>query len=119
MIARMFPQKEPSHTISRIDPYNLVWSEPMVKVATRFNVSDVAVAKASRHHKIPLPGRGYWARVAASQKVEKAPLPATKEGWLETIMFTVAKPLYGTGRWPEHPSEGHNVARTCPEGVRQ
>src|SRR5262245_23529333 len=118
MIARMFPQKQQSHTISRSDRYNLVWSEQMVKVATRFHVSDVAVAKACRRHKVPLPGRGYWARVAAGQQVEKVPLPATKEGWLETITFAVAKPLYGTGRWLEHPSEGHNVARTCPEGVR-
>jgi len=44
--------------------------------------------------------------VAAGQKVEKIPLPATKEGWLETITFTVAKPLYGTGHWPEHPNRG-------------
>jgi hypothetical protein len=60
----------------------------MVKVAKRFHVSDVAVAKACRRHKIPLPGRGYWARVVAGQKVEKSPLPATKEGWIETITFT-------------------------------
>jgi hypothetical protein len=88
MIARMFPQKDQSHTISRTDLYNLVWSEPMVKVAMRFHVSDVAVAKACRRHKIPLPDRGYWARVAAGQRVEKSPLPATKERWLETTTFT-------------------------------
>jgi len=89
----------------------------MVKVATRFHVSDVAVAKACRRHKIPLPGHGYWARVAAGQKVEKSPLPSMKEGWLETSTFTVVEPLYGAVS-PEHPSEGHNVVRTCPERVR-
>jgi hypothetical protein len=85
MIGRMFPHKEQAHTISRTELNNLVWSEPMVKVAPRFHVSDVAVAKACRCNKIPLPGRGYRARVAAGQKVEKSALPATKERWIETI----------------------------------
>jgi hypothetical protein len=31
---------------------------------------------------------------------------------------SVAEPLLRTGRWPEHPSKGHNVPRMCPEGVR-
>jgi hypothetical protein len=39
----------------------------MVNVARQFNVSDVAVAKACRRNKIPLPGRGYWARVAVGE----------------------------------------------------
>jgi hypothetical protein len=64
----------------------------MLKVATRFHVSDVAVAKACRRHKIPLPGRGYWARVAAGQQVEKSPLiPRKSDGWKRL-------PRYGDGR---------------------
>jgi len=51
-------------TISRKNLYELACSEPMVKVAVRFGVSDVAVAKACRRHDIPVPGLGYWARVA-------------------------------------------------------
>src|SRR5688572_24915658 len=54
-------QRYKSLEISREDLYILVWSEPMVKVAARLAVSDVAVAKACRRNKIPLPGRGYWA----------------------------------------------------------
>jgi hypothetical protein len=60
----------------------------MLKVATRFHVSDVAVAKACQRYKIPLPGRGYWARVAVGQTVAKSPLPSATERWIETITFT-------------------------------
>ena len=61
--------------VTREELYQLVWSEPVVKVATRFGVSDVAVAKACRKHNIPLPGRGYWARLEAGQKLKRPPLP--------------------------------------------
>jgi hypothetical protein len=56
-----------------------------MKLASRFGVSDVAIAKACRKHKIPLPGRGYWNRVQAGQKMMKAPLPNGEE---ETITFS-------------------------------
>jgi hypothetical protein len=35
-------------TITRKQLYNLVWTEPMIRAAKRFQVSDVAVAKAWR-----------------------------------------------------------------------
>src|SRR5438067_514476 len=60
-----------SPIVSREDLYKIVWSEPMIKLASRFGVSDVAVAKACRKHKIPLPGRGYWARIAVGQNVSR------------------------------------------------
>lgn len=59
--------------------YAEVWEEPVTKVATRYGVSDVMVAKVCRRLAIPLPGRGYWARHAAGQKLTKLPLPKLKE----------------------------------------
>lgn len=38
-------------------------------------MSDVGLAKACRRLKIPLPGRGHWARVRAGQSLKKTPLP--------------------------------------------
>lgn len=38
-------------------------------------MSDVGLAKACRRLNIPLPGRGYWARVRAGQSLKKIPLP--------------------------------------------
>ena len=57
------PPEIKGDTLNREDLYALVWSEPMVKVARRFGISDVGLAKACRRHKIPLPGRAYWACV--------------------------------------------------------
>ena len=54
-------------TLSREDLYELVWSKPMVELAKDFAMSDVGLAKRCRKLGIPVPGRGYWARVAAGQ----------------------------------------------------
>jgi hypothetical protein len=77
--------------ISRQDLYELLWTEPTVKVAARLGVSDVAVAKACRRNKIPLPGRGYWARVAAGQKMTRTALPDRKEARTEMLTFEGAQ----------------------------
>ena len=48
--------------------YEESWSpQPMWKLAPKDNVSDVALAKKCRKLKIPLPGRGYWAKLAAGK----------------------------------------------------
>jgi hypothetical protein len=41
-------------------------------------------------HKVPLPGRGYWARIAAGQDVSKTCLPPITNKLLETITFSGA-----------------------------
>jgi hypothetical protein len=58
---------------SRETLYDEVWSEPIQKVARRYGVSDVALAKTCRKLKIPLPGRGYWAKKTAGKPVEPRP----------------------------------------------
>jgi hypothetical protein len=73
--------------VTRQDLYRFVWSEPVTKIAKRFGLSDVAVGKACRKHDIPVPGLGYWARVAAGQKHRRPPLPKTSDGD-EVIHFT-------------------------------
>jgi hypothetical protein len=61
--------------LTRQQVYDLIWSEPVRKLASRFGVSDVAVAKLCRNHDIPLPPRGYWAKLAAGKKVTRTALP--------------------------------------------
>ena len=61
-------------TLTREELYELVWSKPMVELAKDFGISDVAVAKRCRRVGVPVPGRGYWARVAAGQTPRQAPL---------------------------------------------
>jgi len=47
------------NTWNRDELYEKVWAAPVIKVAKEYGVSDVAVAKACRKLKVPLPGRGY------------------------------------------------------------
>ena len=61
-----------TRTYKRDELYNQVWSEPMTKVASRYGVSDVALAKMCRQLDVPLPSRGYWQKLAAGQRPERA-----------------------------------------------
>jgi len=65
--------------VSRQELYEQVWSEPMVAVAKRYNISDVGLAKVCRRHNIPIPPRGFWARKQAGYRVKQTPLPAKKD----------------------------------------
>ncbi|NCB72089.1 MAG: hypothetical protein EOM45_10000 [Clostridia bacterium] len=55
--------------------YEEVWSEPVYKVAKRYGISNVAIAKTCKKMHIPIPGKGYWNKILAGQDLEKAPLP--------------------------------------------
>jgi hypothetical protein len=60
---------------TREELYEKVWRTPMAKLAEEFGVSDVALAKRCRNQDIPVPPRGYWAKLAAGKTPSKAPLP--------------------------------------------
>jgi hypothetical protein len=75
-------------TVIRADLYKLVWKEPVVKLSSRFGVCGVAVVKAYRKYKIPLPGRGYWAQIAAGESIPKTPLPQISDKYMQTINFS-------------------------------
>lgn len=64
---------------NRDELYEEVWATPMQILAKKYGISDVGLAKVCRKLSIPLPGRGYWARKEAGQKVEHPALPALKE----------------------------------------
>ncbi|MBI5546934.1 MAG: hypothetical protein HY901_23880 [Deltaproteobacteria bacterium] len=60
----------------REELYEQVWAEPVRTVAQRYGVSDVAFAKMCRRLKVPLPGRGYWAKKQAGRPPRRPALPA-------------------------------------------
>jgi hypothetical protein len=62
-------------TLTRQSLYDLVWSKPMVEVAKQFSISDRGLAKRCAAVDVPVPPRGYWARVEAGQSPAKTPLP--------------------------------------------
>lgn len=65
--------------ISRIDLYNLIWSEPTTKIAERFERSDVWISKICKQYNIPKPPRGYWAKLNSGRVVKQIPLPKKDE----------------------------------------
>jgi len=76
--------------IAREDLYELAWSKPMCELAKDFGISDVALAKRCKRLGIPVPGRGYWARVDAGQTPYRPKLPSREPQWHDQRALTVA-----------------------------
>lgn len=63
------------YTYDRNKLYEEVWHEPVSTVAKRYGVSNIALAKTCRRLNVPLPPRGYWAKVKSGQPVTRPKLP--------------------------------------------
>jgi hypothetical protein len=74
-------------TVAREELYRQVWQEPMTKLAPKYGLSDVGLAKVCRKHDIPRPPVGYWAKVEVGQVVEPTPLPELDDEALQEICF--------------------------------
>lgn len=66
--------------VDRRKLYEQVWSIPCARLAVLYGISDVGLAKVCRRYSIPRPPRGYWARLAAGQRVRKPALPRPHQG---------------------------------------
>lgn len=73
--------------LTRRELFDLVWTRPMTKVATELGISDVGLHKVCDKHRIPVPGRGYWAKVAAGQQPPKAHFREVSDPMLDRIEF--------------------------------
>jgi hypothetical protein len=76
--------------LTREDLFELAWSKPISALAQDFGISDVALAKRCRRLGIPIPGRGYWARVDAGQTPHRPKLPKREDKWHDRDALTVA-----------------------------
>jgi integrase len=79
LLATAVPRTSHRHYFRRSSLYELVWSAPVTEISEQLGVSDVALAKLCRRAAVPRPGRGYWARVEAGQRVARTPLPPPPE----------------------------------------
>jgi len=61
--------------LTRRQLYDLVWDQPMTKLAARFGLSDVGLRKICHKHRVPTPPAGYWAKKAYGKRVTAKPLP--------------------------------------------
>ncbi|OLN26103.1 hypothetical protein [Desulfosporosinus metallidurans] len=66
------------NTYNREKLYEEVWAKPVVQVAVQYGVSDVAIHKICKSLNVPVPPRGYWARLRAGEKMKKTPLHVAK-----------------------------------------
>lgn len=87
-----------SHSFSRKELYDLVWSEPMRDLAKRFEISDVGLAKACRNAEIPVPPRGYWNKQKAGYRVAKSDLSPRRPGHSETVTIGRSRDWYYSDR---------------------
>lgn len=71
--------------MSRGELFDLAWSTPISRLAERFGISDVALAKKCKKLGIPRPERGYWARVQHGWKGKKPKLPTRETGQPDSI----------------------------------
>lgn len=87
--------------MTRTELFERAWATPMRTLAKQFGISDVGLAKLCRRHQIPLPGRGYWARLQFGQKPECTPLPETTEPRLESVTIVPSEPKQRVTLTPE------------------
>jgi hypothetical protein len=73
------------HRYTRRELYDLVWSEPVSVLSSRFGLSDVGFAKICRRARIPLPPRGYWAKRSAGKKVSEIAFPERGPGMADLV----------------------------------
>lgn len=76
-----------SQKVSRETLYDEVWADPVTEVAKRYGLSDVGLAKLCRTMGIPLPARGYWAKLRVGAKPERTSLP-THGRYRQTVSLT-------------------------------
>ena len=72
--------------IDRLRLFEIVWGEPMVQIADRWGLSGRGLAKGCERAQVPVPPRGYWAKVQSGQTVRKLKLGSYRGGKEPVIM---------------------------------
>lgn len=73
--------------MTREELFNEVWARPMTKIAAELGISDVALKKICDKHRVPVPGRGYWAKVSAGKKVKRAYYRPVEDSELNRVLI--------------------------------
>ena len=74
---------------NREELYEKVWAEPMRTVAKSYGTSDVWLGKVCKVLRVPVPGRGYWAKKYAGANLPKRPpLPAIPKPSPDVVLHT-------------------------------
>lgn len=79
--------------LTRTELYELIWTEPMTKVAPRFGLSDVGLAKVCKRYDIPRPPVGYWAQKQVGKEPDRTPLPSAEDEAKNSIEFSTEEKI--------------------------
>jgi hypothetical protein len=71
--------------------FEQVWNEPVEKVAKEWGLSGRGLAKVCQRARIPVPPRGYWAKIQHGMQVRRPPLPELRSGEVDEIVIYVPK----------------------------
>jgi hypothetical protein len=58
--------------------YEAVWKDPITKLAKQYSISDVGLRKICVTLEIPIPPRGYWAKLAHGKATQRPLLPPSE-----------------------------------------
>jgi len=61
--------------LGRTQLFERVWSEPVAKLAAEWGISGPGLKKVCRKLQIPVPPRGYWAKLKAGHRTSRPRLP--------------------------------------------
>src|SRR5439155_18224986 len=61
--------------VDRTQLFERVWSQPVARLAEEWGLSGPGLKKVCRKLQIPVPPRGYWARLNAGQRIKRPALP--------------------------------------------
>lgn len=73
--------------LSRKDLYDLVWTQPLLTLAKKYQISDVGLRKACIRMNIPTPRVGYWQKLQFGKNQKKIPLPGNHSGMSELTLL--------------------------------
>lgn len=63
-------EQEMVKELNRKELYKLVWSKPITEAAKEYGLSDRGLSKICERNTVPVPPRGYWAKIKAGQKIK-------------------------------------------------
>jgi len=67
-------------TFTRKELYDLVWTEPLSKLAKKYTISDNGLRKICKRMNIPMPAMGHWQKIQYGKPVIVTKLPKKYEG---------------------------------------
>lgn len=85
----------PEEPVTRAQLHEMVWREPLSRIAPRFGVSDVTLRRICQRYDIPRPAPGYWSKIAYGKPVRKAPLSVEERSSDERIFFHQPNEVFG------------------------